>query len=74
MSKEADVHPETGPSFSPDFDLDFAVARYRSGDEVGAVPLFQKLADAGSAPAMTWVGYVYLEGRGVPVDTEKAFT
>jgi TPR repeat protein len=53
-------------------DLDAATALYRAGDEAGAVPLFKELAEAGSAPAMTWVGYVYLEDRGVAVDTSAA--
>ncbi|QKC96011.1 SEL1-like repeat protein [Mesorhizobium sp. NZP2298] len=55
-----------------DPELEAAKALYRSGDEADAVPLFKKLAESGSAPAMTWVGYVYLKGKGVAVDTAAA--
>lgn len=52
--------------------LGAAKALYWSGDEAGAVPLFRALAEAGSAPAMTWVGYVYMKGTGVAVDNATA--
>jgi TPR repeat protein len=55
-----------------DKELDAAKVIFRSGDESTAVPLFEKLAEAGSAAAMTWVGYVYLKARGVAVDTIAA--
>jgi TPR repeat protein len=55
-------------------ELEAVVARYRSGDEAGAAPRFERLAEVGSAAAMTWVGYIYLKGRGVPVDMVAAFT
>src|ERR1700752_2912099 len=54
-------------------DLNAAKALFRSGDEAGALPLFNELAETGSAPAMTWVGYIYLYGKGVAVDTVAAF-
>ncbi|WP_136625509.1 tetratricopeptide repeat protein [Mesorhizobium norvegicum] len=69
MDEDAKQDPH---SVHSDQELDAAKAIYRSGDEAGAVPLFKKLAEAGSAPAMTWVGYVYLEGRGVAEDSVAA--
>jgi TPR repeat protein len=53
-------------------DLDSAEALYRSGDKTGAFSLFEKLASVGSAPAMTWLGSMYLDGKGVAVDTDAA--
>jgi TPR repeat protein len=53
-------------------DLDSAEALYRSGDEAGAFSLFEKLANSGSAPAMTWLGSMYLNGNGAAADTDAA--
>jgi TPR repeat protein len=55
-----------------DPNLQAAVALFRSGDEAGAFPGFKKLADTGSAPAMTWLGYVFLRGKGVTADATSA--
>ncbi|TKB07368.1 MAG: sel1 repeat family protein [Mesorhizobium sp.] len=67
--------PEVGrdPTLdSLDRELDEVKALYRSGKKAEAAPLFESLAEAGSVPAMTWVGYIYLKGRGVDVDTSAA--
>lgn len=71
MVEESSGQTEQDPG-DLDRELDAAKAIFRSGDESGAVPLFKKLAEAGSAAAMTWVGYVYLKARGVAVDTATA--
>jgi TPR repeat protein len=55
-----------------DADLDSVKALFRSGDEAGAFPGFAKLAEQGSAPAMTWLGYMYLKGKGVGLDAHAA--
>jgi uncharacterized protein len=43
-------------------------------DNVQAASLFQQAADLGDANAMTWLGRMYLMGRGVPKDRNKAIS
>jgi TonB family protein len=51
--------------------LGFELYRSQSPrDHEEAVPLLQKAADKGWAPAQTLLGKAYREGRGVPADTE----
>ena len=71
MSESA-IPPNEQSLSTPNGELDSVKALFRSGDEAGAFPLFEKLAERGSAPAMTWVGYLYLEGKGAAVDTDAA--
>jgi TPR repeat protein len=52
--------------------LDSVKALFRSGDEAGAFLGFKALAELGSAPAMTWLGFTYLEGKGVALDNGAA--
>ncbi|SEC65810.1 hypothetical protein SAMN05519104_1811 [Rhizobiales bacterium GAS188] len=58
----------------PDLDqeLEAAVSLYEAGDEAGARLSFEKLAELGSAPAMTWLGYILYFGRGVAADKAEA--
>jgi TPR repeat protein len=62
------------PNDQPDIDQEFQLARaaFRSGDEAGAAASFERLAEQGSAPAMTWVGYIYLYGKGVAAEKALA--
>ncbi len=53
-------------------ELELAEAAFDSGDEAGAAACFERLAEQGSAPAMTWAGYVYLHGKGVAVEKTLA--
>lgn len=55
-------------------ELKAAVALYWSNREGEAAAEFERLADLGSPAAMTWAGYIYLEGEGVAPDEAKAFT
>jgi TPR repeat protein len=52
--------------------LESGEALFRSGDEADALPRFEQAAALGSAPAMTWLGYVYLKGKGATVDAGAA--
>lgn len=54
-------------------DLRAAVAQFNSGDEAGAFEAFQLLAERNSASAMTWLGYIYLNGTGASVDRQAAY-
>jgi len=56
-----------------DGELKAVEAQFRAGDLIGALAGFERLAELGSAPAMTWLGYMYLYGKGVVVDTAIAF-
>jgi hypothetical protein len=71
MSEDPKPSNETG-RLDRERHLDLAEALYRSGDETGAFSLFEKLANLGSAPAMTWIGSMYLDGNGAAVDTDAA--
>jgi TPR repeat protein len=69
---EPPIQPNEQNRLAPGGDLDSIKALFCSGDEAGAFPRFAKLAEQGSAPAMTWLGYMYLKGRGVGLDTDAA--
>ena len=43
-------------------------------DDVQAASLFQQAADLGDANAMAWLGRMYLMGKGVPQDRNKAIS
>jgi len=43
-------------------------------DDVQAASLFQQAVDLGDANAMAWLGRMYLMGRGVPKDRNKAIS
>jgi TPR repeat protein len=62
------------PNDQPDIDqeLELARAAFHSGDEASAAAWLERLAEQGSAPAMTWAGYVYLYGKGVAVEKALA--
>jgi TPR repeat protein len=49
-----------------------AMAAYNSGDYTAAVGIFRPLADRGDAMAQYRLGFMYLEGRGVPQDHVRA--
>ena len=49
-----------------------AGAAYQRGDYVSAFKELKRLADAGDLEAVTMVGFMYSEGKGVPSDYVQA--
>src|SRR5262250_941198 len=57
-------------STSPE--LDRAIAAYKAGRDEEAARLLMPLAQAGDPDAQTYLGILYREGRGVPLDNVEA--
>ena len=51
--------------------MEEGVAAYASGDYATAMKEFKELADKGDVPA-TYVGFLYRQGYGVPIDQAEA--
>ena len=53
-------------------DLDKGIETYNLGDSKTALSLLKPLAEQGDATAQLFLGYIYSEGNGVPLDYEAA--
>jgi len=53
-------------------DLNSAVKNYNSGQHEAAIAELLTLAEAGHSDAKYALGVIYVEGKGIPVDTQKA--
>jgi uncharacterized protein len=54
--------------------FDEGTAAYGRGDYTTAMQLLRPLADQGNADAQIYLGFMYLNGRGVPQDDAAAAT
>src|SRR6185369_1689571 len=52
--------------------MEDGVAAYASGDYATAMKEFKELADKGDVPATYYVGFLYRQGYGVPIDQAEA--
>ena len=52
--------------------MEEGVAAYASGDYATAMKEFKELADKGDVPATYYVGFLYRQGYGVPIDQAEA--
>jgi len=54
--------------------MEEGVAAYASGDYATAMKEFKELADKGDVPATYYVGFLYRQGYGVPIDQAELRT
>ena len=54
-------------------DITGGLKAYRRGDYAGAFRKFAPLAERGNVKAQYYIGYMYLNGEGVPADFKEAF-
>jgi TPR repeat protein len=54
--------------------LEDGLASYQSGDYTTALRYWRPLADQGNAEAQSWIGFMYANGQGVPLDYAAAMT
>jgi TPR repeat protein len=52
--------------------FDEAVAAYAAGDYATAMKEFRQLSEQGDVPATYYVGFLYRQGYGVPIDQAEA--
>ena len=57
-----------GAGLSANADFDEGVAAYEKGDYATALREWQPLAEQGHANAQYYLGYMYIQGRGMPQD------
>ncbi|WP_374547658.1 tetratricopeptide repeat protein [Rhodoblastus sp.] len=66
------MKPDSQEDYDSNPNLKAAQDLFDSGDEAGSFAAFEVLAEQDSAPAMTWLGYLYLNGKGVTADRNLA--
>jgi len=54
-------------------DFETAIDAYAEGDYRAARAAFEPLARAGDNRAQYWLGIMYFEGKGVPLDNRRAY-